>query len=228
VRRRELLKMAPLAAAGALFHPAALDWVLRAGLRASDSASELTFRPSALAPTFADREITPLDRYPINSYLADDPEIDLDDWRLEVSGLVRRAGDHTLEDLRRLPKIVQNTRHLCIEGWDVIGNFVGVRVADLLTHVGADPRARYLEVACADDYYESIDMASARHPQSMFCYEMYGEPLTRVHGAPLRLVMPTKLGYKQAKYIVSVRVTGVLPARRGYWEDRGYGWYGGL
>jgi DMSO/TMAO reductase YedYZ molybdopterin-dependent catalytic subunit len=88
---------------------------------------------------------------------------------------------------------MQNTRHICIEGWDVIGNFAGTRVDDFLTHVGADASARFLEVECADDYYESIDMASARHPQSLLCYEMYGQPLSREHGAPLRLVMPTKL-----------------------------------
>lgn len=220
--------MAPLAAAGALFHPPARDWLLRSGLAASDHVSELAFRPSALAPTFADSEVTPLDRYPINSYLTDDPEVDLDEWRLEVSGLVERGGQYTLDDLRRLKKIVQNTRHLCIEGWDVIGNYGGAAVSDLLDEVGAAPHARYLEVACADDYYESIDMESARHPQSLLCYEMYGAPLARVHGAPLRLVMPTKLGYKQAKYIVGLRVTHVLRAKRGYWEDRGYSWYGGL
>src|SRR5262245_30994363 len=218
MHRRELLKMAPLAAAGALLHPAALDWVLRSGLEASDRASELTFRSTVLAPTFDDGDVTPLERYPINSYLADDPEIDLDEWRLDLSGLVQRAGDYTLDDLRRLRKVVQNTRHLCIEGWDVIGNYGGVRVADVLAHVGADPDARYLEVSCADDYYESIDMASARHPQSLLCYEMYGEPLSRTHGAPLRLVMPVKLGYKQAKYIVGLRVTNVLQAKRGYWD----------
>src|SRR5262245_46065290 len=228
MHRRELLKMAPMAAAGALLHPAALDWALRSGLTLSDGVSELTFRSTVLAPTFGDREVTPLDRYPINSYLAGDPEVDLDEWRLEVSGLAQRAGDYTLDDFRRLPKVVQNTRHLCIEGWDVIGNYGGVRVADVLDEVGADPNARYLEIACADDYYESIDMASACHPQSLLCHEMYGEPLTREHGAPLRLVMPVKLGYKQAKYIVGLRVTDVLQARRGYWEDRGYSWYGGL
>src|SRR5262245_13238673 len=228
MHRRELLKMAPLAAAGALLHPAGRDWALRSGLKLSDRVSELTFRSTALAPTFDDREVTPLDRYPINSYLADDPEVDFDEWRLEVSGLVQRAGDYTLDDLRRLPKVVQNTRHLCIEGWDVIGSFGGVRVAHFLAHVGAAPHARYLQVTCADDYYESIDMASAQHPQSLLCYEMYGEPLSRTHGAPLRLVMPVKLGYKQAKYIVGLRVTDVLSAKRGYWEDRGYGWYGGL
>jgi DMSO/TMAO reductase YedYZ molybdopterin-dependent catalytic subunit len=226
--RREFLKMTPLAAAGVLLHPRGIDWVLRGGMTLTDRISAWTFRPSALAPTFTDGEVTPIDRYPVNSYLADDPEVDLEAWRLEVSGLVQRPGEYALDDLRRLPKIVQNTRHLCIEGWDVIGNYGGVRVADVLAAVGADRRARCLEVECADDYYESIDIASARHPQSLFCYEMYGKPLSRTHGAPLRLVIPTKLGYKQAKYIVALRVSNVLPARRGYWEDRGYGWYGGL
>ncbi len=71
-------------------------------------------------------------------------------------------------------------------------------------------------------------MASARHPQSLLCYEMYGQALSRGHGAPLRLVMPTKLGYKQAKYVVALNVTSVLSSRRGYWEDQGYPWHGGL
>jgi DMSO/TMAO reductase YedYZ molybdopterin-dependent catalytic subunit len=142
MHRRELLKMAPLAAAGALLHPAALDWALRSGLNASDRVSELTFRSTALAPTFGDREVTPLDRYPINSYLADDPEVDLEEWHLEVSGLVQRAGDYTLDDLRVLPKVVQNTRHVCVEGWDVIGNYGGVRVADFLAYIDADQNAR--------------------------------------------------------------------------------------
>ena len=97
------------------------------------------------------------------------------------------------------------------------------------TLIGANTGAKFLEVECADDYYESIDMASALHPQSLFCYEMYGQPLDRGHGAPLRLQMPTKLGYKQAKYLDTIRVTNVLkPGKTGYWEDQGYSWFGGL
>ena len=130
-------------------------------------------RPSPTA------SVTPLERFPLNSYLVDDPEVDLDAWRLEVSGLVGRDAGHTLDAIAQLPKVVQNTRHVCVEGWSVIGNFGGVRVADFLDRVGADPRARFLEVDCADDYYESIDMASARHPQSLLCYEIYGQPLAR-------------------------------------------------
>jgi DMSO/TMAO reductase YedYZ molybdopterin-dependent catalytic subunit len=220
--------MLPLAGAAVLLHPSWRSRVVAQGLALGDALSEWTFDPRLAAPTFSNAEVTPFDRFPLNSYLVDDPEIDLDDWRLEISGLVSKPGEYTLRDLRGLPRATQNTRHICVEGWDVIGSFGGVRVGDVLTLVGADLKARVLEIACADDYYESLDMATARHSQSLLCDEMYGRPLTRAHGAPLRLVLPTKLGYKQAKYIVGLRVTNVLGSKRGYWVDQGYSWYGGL
>jgi DMSO/TMAO reductase YedYZ molybdopterin-dependent catalytic subunit len=220
--------MLPVAGAAVLLHPSWRSRLVAHGLAWSDAISERAFNAGLFAPTFSDAELTPFDRFPLNSYLEDDPEIDLDAWRLEVSGLVAKPGEFTLRDLRGLPRVRQNTRHICIEGWDVIGSFGGMRLADLLTFVGADQRARFVEVACADDYYESLDMATARHSQSLLCDEMYGRPLTREHGAPLRLVLPTKLGYKQAKYIVGLRVSDVLGTRRGYWVDQGYSWYGGL
>src|SRR5262249_37656641 len=92
--RRELLKMLPLAATGVLVSDGGRSAVVRAGLAAADRAAALTFRPTHLAPTFPDREVTPLDRFPVNSYLVGDPEIDLDAWRLAVSGRVERAGDY--------------------------------------------------------------------------------------------------------------------------------------
>ena len=144
--RRELLKMAPLACAGMLLHANSREWMLSAGLRMTDAASALAFRPSVLAPTFPEEDVTPFHRFPINSYLTGDFEVDLDTWRLEVSGLVRQPGAYTLASIRGFPKIMQNTRHICIEGWDVIGNFAGTRVDDFLTRVGADPSARFLEV----------------------------------------------------------------------------------
>lgn len=220
--------MAPLAAAGLLATSGSRSWLMRSGLALADSASGVLFRSRHRAPSYSDRDVTPLERFPLNSYLVDDPEVDLEGWRLRVSGLVGREEEYTLEAIRSLPKVVQNTTHVCVEGWTVIGNFGGVRVSDFLDRIGADPGARFLEVECADDYYESIDMASARHPQSLLCYEMYGQPLAREHGAPLRLVMPVKLGYKQAKYIVALRVTRVLSGRLGYWEDKGYSWHAGL
>jgi DMSO/TMAO reductase YedYZ molybdopterin-dependent catalytic subunit len=220
--------MTPLLGSVVLLHPRGRQLVLEQGLSLSDRASAAAFRSTHLAPTFDDAAVTPFERFPLNSYLAHDPGVSLETWQLEVSGLVERPGSYSLGALRRLPKVVQNTRHVCVEGWDAIGNFGGARISDLLAAVGALPGGRFIEIACADDYYESIDMASALHPQSLLCYEMYGRPLTREHGAPLRLSLPTKLGYKQAKYIVALRVTNVLAARRGYWEDLGYSWHGGL
>jgi DMSO/TMAO reductase YedYZ molybdopterin-dependent catalytic subunit len=94
--------------------------------------------------------------------------------------------------------------------------------------IGADTSARYITLACADDYYESLDMATALHPQTLLCYEMYDRPLTREHGAPLRLSVPTKIGYKQAKYLTALTVTNVLDGKVGYWEDQGYSSFYGL
>ena len=149
--------------------------------------------------------------------------MDFNTWRLEVSGLVKKPGQYTLADIQRLPRQSQNVRHVCVEGWDVIANFAGTRISDFLDHVGADKTARFLYFECADDYYESLDMETALHAQSLLSYEMYGQPITREHGAPIRLNLPTKIGYKSAKYLTSIHVTNVLQ-RRGYWEDQGYDW----
>jgi DMSO/TMAO reductase YedYZ molybdopterin-dependent catalytic subunit len=220
--------MLPLASAALLIDPTWRREAIESGLALSDAAAGVAFGGPQLAPVFPDRDVTPLERYPLNSYLTHDPEVDLDGWRLSVSGLVRNPGEYSIGDIHALPRITQNTRHICIEGWDVIGSFGGVRLKDCLMAIGVDAHARFVEFRCADDYYESLDMATAQHPQSLLCDEMYGRPLTREHGAPLRLVLPTRLGYKQAKYITSLRVTDVLGPKRGYWVDQGYSWHGGL
>ncbi len=227
--RRELLKLTPLVLAGAFAVPKLQERLLDVGVAFSDKVTDATFRTHHAVPTFADSMVVPLDNFPYNGYDVIDPEVDLDNWTLTIEGQVATPDDYTLEQIQKLPKFVENTRHVCVEGWDVIGNFGGARVSDFLAFIGADTRARFVEVECADDYYESIDMASMLHPQSMLCYEMYGKPLDRGHGAPLRLRVPMKLGYKQAKYLTTLRVTNVLrPDKRGYWEDQGYAWYGGL
>ena len=229
INRREILKLTPLLLAGAFLIDRFKEPLLKEGLAFSDWATGKYFRKSHLATTFEDSAAVPLDRFPYNGYDVIDPEVDLENWTLTVEGMVKRPGEYRLLDVQRFPKVTQNTRHICVEGWDVIGNFAGTRVSDFLQFVGADPQARFVEVECADDYYESLDMESVLHPQSLLCYEMYGQPLDRGHGAPLRLQMPTKLGYKQAKYLTTLRVTNVLtPDKRGYWEDQGYSWFGGL
>ena len=227
--RRQLLKLAPVAVLGVFAFPKISDRLVAAGVRFSDWASAELLRSQHRAQTFADSEVVPFAKFPYNGYDVLDPEVDLEKWTLMVEGDVQRPGEYTLAQVQALPKISQNTRHVCVEGWDVVGSFGGARVSDFLKLVGANTGARFVEVECADDYYESIDMATALHPQSLMCYEMYGAPLDRMHGAPLRLQMPTKLGYKQAKYLTVVRVTNVLkPGKTGYWEDQGYSWFGGL
>lgn len=227
--RRELLKLLPVGLAGAFLFKQPQRWLLNKGLRLSDAASQLAFRRGSMASEFRHSEVTPFQKFPYNFWDVADPEIDLDAWTLNVGGLVGSPGYYRLADLQKLPKREQNTRHVCVEGWDVIGNFGGTRLAEFLSMVGADTSARYLYFECGDRYYQSIDMESALHPQTLACWEMYGRPLDRGHGAPLRIVIPTKLGYKQPKYVERMEVTNVLrPERRGYWEDQGYSWYGGL
>ena len=225
--RRELLKLTPVVLAGAFLIPKFRDPLLGAGVRFSDWASSKWFRPGHMAPVYPDSDLTPLDKFYVNTYDVDDPQIALDKWTLRISGDVQRPGQYTLAQIHSLPKLAQNTRHICVEGWDAIANFGGARISDFLQYVGANLNAKFLYVECADDYYESLDMPSALHTQSLLCYEMYGQPLTREHGAPVRLRLPTKIGYKSAKYLTSLRVTDVVP-KAGYWEDQGYPAYYGL
>ncbi len=227
ISRRELLKLAPVLALGAFAIPPFQEKLLKHGLAFSDWASSEFFRPEHLATTFEDSAVTPFEKFPINGYDVEDPGVDFDKWTLTVTGAAQKTGDFTLAQIQQLPRHQQNTRHICVEGWDVIGSFGGVRLSDFLTMIGADPSARYVQVECADDYYESLDMETALHPQTLLCYEMYGQPLTREHGAPLRLTIPTKVGYKQAKYLTDLKVTHVLD-RVGYWEDQGYSSFYGL
>jgi DMSO/TMAO reductase YedYZ molybdopterin-dependent catalytic subunit len=227
--RREVLKLLPLGLTGAFLFSGPREWLLNKGLAFSDAASQSAFFHASRAREFPNSAVAPFEKFPYNYYDVADPEIDLDAWTLSVEGQVRRPGEYTLADLRKLPPHQQNTRHVCVEGWDVIGNFGGTRLSEVLSMVGADTSARYLYFECGDDYYLSIDMASALHPQTLACWEMYGRPLNRGHGAPLRIVIPTKLGYKQPKYVEKMVVTNVLrPGHRGYWEDQGYSWFGGL
>ncbi|MCU1304121.1 MAG: hypothetical protein JWQ87_4405 [Candidatus Sulfotelmatobacter sp.] len=227
VSRRELLKLTPVLALGAFAIPGLQEGLLKKGLGFSDWASARLFRTGHLAPTFDDAAVAPFEKFPINGYDVDDPGVDLENWTLTVGGEVQKVGEYKLSHVQALPLVRQNTRHICVEGWDVIGRFGGARLSDFLKTVGADTTARFITVKCADDYYESLDMATALHPQTLLCYEMYDQPLSRAHGAPLRLQIPTKIGYKQAKYLTELKVTNVLD-KVGYWEDQGYSWFYGL
>ncbi|HWK33107.1 MAG TPA: molybdopterin-dependent oxidoreductase [Hyphomicrobium sp.] len=160
------------------------------------------------------------------------------DWKLTIDGLVERPAALTLAELRALPSRTQITRHDCVEGWSAIGKWKGAQMAPLLQSVGLKPEARYLVFHCADklsvfsNYYESIDLIDALHPQTILAYEMNGAPLPVPHGAPVRLRVERQIGYKQAKYIERIEAVAsykmIGDGRGGFWEDRGYEWYAGI
>jgi len=193
--------------------------------RWNDSVQGWLFDPTRLAPTYPASMITR--PFPFNAYYSEDeaPEVDGDSYRLGVGGLVQRKEPWTLAQLGALPQQEQITRHICVEGWSAIGRWGGVPFADFLRRIGADTTARYVGFKCADKYYTSIDMPTALHPQTLLVLQYDGQTLPRSYGFPMKLRMPTKLGYKNPKHIVELYVTNDYPG--GYWEDQGYNWFGG-
>jgi DMSO/TMAO reductase YedYZ molybdopterin-dependent catalytic subunit len=203
-----------------------VDKVLWAMSRWNDRVQSWLFSGQRLAPTYAASEIT--DPFPFNAFYPEYnvPDIDLSTYKLEVSGMVADKRNWTLEDLRKLPQDSQITRLICIEGWSAIGQWSGVPLKAFLQAVGADLTARYVGFKCADRYYSSIDMATALHPQTILALDFGGQALEPDYGTPLRLRVPTKLGFKNPKHIMALFVTNTFPG--GYWEDQGYNWFSGI
>jgi len=202
-----------------------VESALSAISRLNDRVQAALFDPGKLAPEYTDRDVTR--PFPFNAYYGEDEirEIDGDAWRLEVTGLVADKRTWSLADLRALPQQAHITRHICVEGWSAIGQWGGVPFGRFLKHVGADLGAKYVGFKCDDDYYTSIDMATALHPQTTLALTCDGRPLLPRNGYPLKLRIPTKLGYKNPKHIRAIFVTNTYPG--GYWEDQGYNWFGG-
>ena len=202
-----------------------IDTALTAVSRFNDKVQGWLFDPNKLAPTYPDSMITR--PFPFNAYYGEDEveEVDGDAWRLELSGLIADKKSWTLPQLRALPQETQVTRHICVEGWSAIGKWGGVPFAHFLDLVGADRTAKYIGFKCADDYYTSIDMATALHPQTIMALSWDGQPLPPKYGYPMKLRMPTKLGYKNPKHVQAIFVTNTYTG--GYWEDQGYNWFGG-
>ena len=228
VSRRELLKLAPIVLlTGCDMSPGpGTESLLRSVQSFNDWVQSKVFDPTRLAPEYTDNEMTPEEGFRVNAKDLEDPDVDLPQWTLTVEGLVARPGILTLERVASLAKRVMNTRHCCVEGWSMIPKWGGTPLRNLLQIVGADMNAKYVAVECVDNYTTSFDMPSVLHPQTLLCYEAYGKPLSISHGAPVRIVMPTKLGYKSAKWVQKLIVTNDKPG--GYWEDQGYDWFAGL
>lgn len=202
-----------------------VETALSAISRWNDRTQGWIFNPDALAPTYPENMITR--PFPFNAFygIDDAPTVAEADYRLEITGLVADTHSWRLDELRSMPQIDQITRHICVEGWSAIGRWGGLRFSDFLKRVGADTSAKYVGFKCADDYYTSIDMPTALHPQTLLALTYDGRTLPREYGFPMKLRMPTKLGYKNPKHIQAIFVTNTYPG--GYWEDQGYNWFGG-
>jgi DMSO/TMAO reductase YedYZ molybdopterin-dependent catalytic subunit len=199
--------------------------VLMAMSRWNDGVQDWLFDPARLAPEFAESRITR--PFPFNGYYSESDVriIEGPSYKLELAGRIKDKKPWTLTDLYALPQVSQVTRLICVEGWSAIGKWTGVRFSDFLERVGADTTAKYVGFQCADDYYGSIDMATALHPQTQMTFRFADAVLEPRYGYPMRMRIPTKLGFKNPKHVAALFVTNEFPG--GYWEDKGYNWYSG-
>lgn len=159
-------------------------------------------------------------------------------WRLKVGGLVNRPLDISHQQLLAMPARTQITRHDCVEGWSAIGKWHGPMLGTILKAADVRSTARYIVFTCADlfsghNYYESIDLIDAFHPQTILAWAMNDAMLSVAHGAPIRLRVERQLGYKNAKYVMAVdavaSLAGIGKGKGGYWEDAiDYDWYAGI
>jgi DMSO/TMAO reductase YedYZ molybdopterin-dependent catalytic subunit len=154
------------------------------------------------------------------------------DWRLRVDGMVARPASFSLADLQKYPAHTQITHQACEEGWSFIAEWTGVRLSHVLDLVQVDPRARYVVFFSFDNFWESIDMIDALHPQTFLAYGLNGRELPPEHGAPARVRVARQLGYKSVKYLSRVIVTDTLEhigkGVGGIGAEYGYSWYAGI
>jgi DMSO/TMAO reductase YedYZ molybdopterin-dependent catalytic subunit len=155
------------------------------------------------------------------------------DWRLSVSGMVERPASFSLAQLKSYPSRSQITQLACEEGWSYIAEWIGVPLSHVLDAVGVQPRARYVAYFSIDtDWWDSVDMDDALHPQTFLAYGMNGGELPVGNGGPLRMRVPRQLGYKSVKFITRLTVTDSL---KGFGKglgsaapEAGYAWYAGM
>jgi DMSO/TMAO reductase YedYZ molybdopterin-dependent catalytic subunit len=192
----------------------------------NDRVQAWLFNPNKLAPSYAESAVTR--PFPFNAYYPEDdaPEVEKEDYKLEVGGMVENKKSWSLDELYALPQETQITRLFCVEGWSAIGKWTGTPLREFLRRVGADTRAKYVWFRCADTYSTSIDMATALHPQTQMTFRFDADILPRKFGFPMKVRIPTKLGFKNPKHVMELAVTDKYLG--GYWEDRGYNWFSGV
>jgi DMSO/TMAO reductase YedYZ molybdopterin-dependent catalytic subunit len=196
--------------------------------------AETLYSPRRTVPTYTKSQITPLR----NNYngATPDPGYVLG-WHLTLDGLASSVS--VALDIRSLMTRFsiheQITRLVCVEGWSAIAWWSGLRFDDLLRAYPPASQAKWVRVESAvnldasgnpDPYYVSLDLATARHPQTLLATHLNGQPLTVEHGTPLRLLAPVKLGLKNVKAVT--RLTYLAKEPRDYWAERGYSQYDGI
>jgi len=215
-------------------NPERRERFLDRALTFDDDVAEALYSPDRAVRTYSRSQTTPLR----NNYNGKTPGPGyLPAWRLELAGLASGRDEKLAigDLLSRFARRDQVTRLCCVEGWSAVAWWGGFRFGDLLKAFPPATGARWAKIESAvnldgsgnpDPYYVSIDLATARHPQSLLATHFSGTPLPVEHGAPLRLVVPMKLGLKNIKAITSIAYTVEEPPD--YWNERGYSRYDGL
>src|SRR5438132_608293 len=212
----------------------AKEWFLNKALRIDDDVAEALYSGNRMVPTYNKSQITPLK----NNYNGATPDPGyISGWNLTIDGL--DSGLSISLDIRslmtRFSVQEQITRLVCVEGWSAIAWWAGLRFDDLLRAYPPTSQAKWARVESSvnlndsgnpDPYFMSIDLATARHPQTLLATHFNGQPLTVEHGAPLRLLVPVKLGLKNVKAITRITYSAEEP--RDYWAERGYSRYDGI
>lgn len=228
--RRNLLRLSGYSVGGMLLTGASFTLLESLAGKATEplnqKVEEFLLKPQTPVPEFPASAIEP-EALIVNTF-GYTPIIDSEKFRLVIDGEVENPLTLDLNSIYQLPKQSMVIRHVCVEGWAAIVQWGGVRVSDLLQLARPKSGARFAYFLSADRYYESWDLASCLHPQTLLAYEKNGEPLPVDNGAPLRLASPIKLGYKLSKWVGQITVVSELRSRRGYWEDQGYEWFAGL
>lgn len=246
-RRQGLIAASALTLAGCdrLSHDPSVQRILAAGEAASRASQRALMVGRPLAHEFTTKDISRVFKANGSTSVAGEEyarwvETGFADWRLRIGGLVQTPMSLSLAQLKQLPARTQITRHDCVEGWSAIGAWTGPQLGPILKAAGVMPQARYILFRCADNldgeaagqYYETIDLVDAYHPQTILAYAMNGAPLEVAHGAPIRARVERQLGYKQAKFVMAIEAIdsfrGLGRGKGGYWEDRGYEWYAGI
>jgi len=200
--------------------------VLRAVSGWNDRVQAWLFRPDHLAPTFSEAEVVKPPRFNAYYDIEEVKPVAAANWTLELGGRVASKRPWSLAEIEALPQQELIIRHICVAGWDYIGQWSGVNLRLFLERVGADLSAKYIAFRCADGYFESIDMPSALHPQTILATRYAKEPIADPFGFPLRLRTATKLGFKNPKWIVSMAVTNDFPDS--FYRQQGYNWFSGI